>query len=82
MNNLKWEIEKVVLVNQGGWKNFNNLRNEDGVLHELENVANTIGNLKTSYHATTRAHAGSVVDSETYESLVGQGKIIPREKDE
>lgn len=82
MNNLNWKIEKVVAVNQGNWKNYNNLRNDNGVLHELESVASTIGRLKKSYHATTRAHAGSVVDKETFERLVAENKIIPREKDE
>lgn len=82
MSDLKWEVEKVVAVNQSGWKNYNNLRNDDGVLQELENIASTIGRLKKSYHATTRAHAGSVVDMQTYERLVSENKIIPREKDE
>ena len=82
MSKLTWKIEKVVPVNQGNWKNYNNLRNDDGVLHELEHVASTIGRLKKSYHATTRAHAGCVVGMETYEKLVSENRIDPREKDE
>lgn len=82
MSDLKWKIEKVVALDQGGWKNYNNLRNDDGVLSELENVASRIGRLKKSYHATTRAHAGAVVDMEEYERLVEENKINPRKKDD
>lgn len=71
---MKYEIKKVVVRNENGWKNFNKLRNEPGVKTELEKVAKEIGELETSYHAITRAVAVAKVDQNTLDSLIAQGK--------
>ena len=75
---MKYKITKVKPYNSGGWKNFNNLRNSDGVKEELEKVANQIGTLETSYHAITRAVAVAKVDQTTLENLISQGKAEQR----
>lgn len=77
---MKYKIEKVVAHNSGNWRNYNKLRNEDGVKKELENIANNIGELETSYHAVTRAVAVAKVDNSTLEKLIAQGKAKQDEK--
>lgn len=79
---MKYKIEKVKLRNSGGWKNFNKMRNEEGVKQELENVAKQIGELDTSYHAITRAVAVAKVDKNTLERLIAQGKANKKENEE
>ena len=77
---MKYKVEKIELNDTSNWKSFNNLRNDDGVLKELENVANANGELVTSYKAVTRAHAIMKVDKDTFDSLVAQGIITTNEE--
>lgn len=79
---MKYKIEKVTLNSSGNWKNFNNLRNDSGVLSMLEETAQNIGELETSYKATTRAHAIAKVDKETYKTLISGNKATERKDDE
>ena len=79
---MKYKIEKVKAHNSGNWRNYNKLRNEPGVMQELENVAKQIGELDTSYHAPTRAVAVAKVDKNTLERLIAQGKANRKENEE
>ena len=72
---IKFEITKVKAVNSGNWRNYNKLRNEPGVKKELENIAESIGKLDTSFNGVTRAHACAIVDLETYEKLKAADKL-------
>ena len=72
---IKYEIIKVKAVNSGNWRNYNKLRNEPGVKKELENIAESIGKLDNSFNGVTRAHAGAIVDLETFEKLKAADKL-------
>ena len=80
-NKMKYKIDKVELNSENGWKNFNNLRNDEKVVKALTETANSIGNVETSYKATTRAHVIAKVSKEKYDELMAKGVLIKRDEE-
>lgn len=73
-----YKVDKVVLNNKNGWKAFNSMRNSDGVKKELRDAGDTMGNVIASYSGLTRAHTIIKMDKNTYDRLVAEGKVVPR----
>lgn len=80
-NKMKYKIDKVELNSENGWKNFNNLRNDEKVVKALTETANSIGNVETSYKATTRAHVIAKVSKEKFDELMAKGVLIKRDEE-
>lgn len=80
-NKMKYKIDKVELNSENGWKNFNNLRNDEKVVKAMTETANSIGNVETSYKATTRAHVIAKVSKEKYDELMAKGVLIKRDEE-
>lgn len=78
---MKYKIDKVILNSANGWKNFNDLRNDDKVVNAMKETANTIGEIETSYKAATRAHVITKVSKEKYDELMAKGVLIKRDEE-
>ena len=78
---MKYKIDKVELRNENGWKNFNNLRNDDNVVKSMMETANSIGEVETSYKAGTRVHVIAKVSKEKYDELMAMGVLIKRDEE-
>ena len=75
-----YKITKVELNKTNGWKAFKELRCTDGVKQFLRDTGEEIGDVKHVYNGWDRAHAYIKTDIDTYNNLVAQGKVIPKNK--
>ena len=75
-----WKISKVELNKSNGWKAFNNLRNSDGVIKALKETGEEIGEVKATYKGFSRGHVYIKTDIDTFNNLVAQGKVTPKDK--
>lgn len=76
-----YKITKVELNSENGWKAFNNLRNDDGVLRALQDTAESLGEEVAAYKGLARSRVIVKMDKDTYDSLVASGKITPKDND-
>lgn len=80
MAKVEYKIKKIKLNSDNGWKAFNNLRNDDNVVNAMKETANSIGEVDTSYNATTRAHVVAKVSKEKFDELMSGGYLIDKQE--
>ena len=74
-----WKISKVELNKSNGWKAFKELRSTKGIKQALRDTGAEIGKVESVYDGWDRSHAIIKTDIDTFNNLVAQGKVIPKD---